>query len=152
MYSITIICDHPCVTLFLTTMLIWMSFSSWMSTSCFCIIPSSQTSVKHIFTNIQGLCSNFFACEPLLESYSLDNLNLGETNLEDPVGFSNFSVRGYLPIVQKDSLTHMLGLTDYAKEGLCFIYSLSSNSEDSYLRVWQVSLLLVSFFLYPSQS
>ena len=106
-----------------------------MSTSCFCISPSSQTSVWHRFTNIQGLCSNFVACEPLLESHSLDILNLCETNLEDPIGFSNFSVRGYLPIVQKDSLTHMLGLTDYGKEGLCFIYSLSSNSEDSYLRV-----------------
>ena len=93
-----------------------------MSTICFCISSSSQTSVKQIFTNIQGLCSNLFACEPLPESSSPDILGLCETKLEDPIGFSNFSVRGYLPLVQKDSLTHMLGLTDYMKEGLSFTY------------------------------
>ena len=93
-----------------------------MSTFCFCINPCLQTSAKLRFTNIQGLCSNFFACEPFLESSSPDILGLCETNLEDPMDSSNFSVRGYLPLVQKDSLTHMLGLTDYVKEGLCFIY------------------------------
>ena len=78
--------------------------------------PSSQTSVKYIFTNIQGLCSIFFACERLLESSSPYILGLCETNLGDPIGFSNFSVRYYLPLVQKNSLTHMFGLTVYVNE------------------------------------
>ena len=93
-----------------------------MSTFCFCINPCLQTSAKLRFTNIQGLCSNFFACEPFLESSSPDILGLCETNLEDPMDSSNFSVRGYLPLVQKDSLTHMFGLTVYLKEGLSFAY------------------------------
>ena len=94
-----------------------------MSTFCFCINPCSQTSVKLRFTNIQGLCSDFFACEPFLESSSPDILGLCETNLEDPMGSSNFSLSGYLPLVQKDySLTHMFGLTVYLKEGLSFAY------------------------------
>ena len=93
-----------------------------MSTFCLCINPCSQTFVKPKFTNYQGLCSKFFACEPFLESSSPDILGLCETNLEDPMDSSNFSVRGYLPLVQKDSLTHMLGLTVYAKEGVSFGY------------------------------
>ena len=93
-----------------------------MSTFCLCINPCSQTFVKLRFTNFQGLCSNFFACEPFLESSSPDILGLCETNLEDPMGSSNFSVRGYLPLVQKDSLTHILGLTDHMKEELSFTY------------------------------
>ena len=32
----------------------------------------------------------------------------------------NFSVRGYLPLIQKDSSTHMHGLAVYVKEGLPF--------------------------------
>ena len=93
-----------------------------MSTFCLCIDTCSQTFVKLRFTNFQGLCSNFFAREPFLESSSPDILGLCGTNLENPMGFSNFSVRGYLPLAQKDSLTHMSGLTVYLKEGLCFVY------------------------------
>ena len=93
-----------------------------MSTFCFCINPCSQTSVKLRFSNIQSLCSNFFACEPFLESRSPDILGLCETNLEDPMGSSNFSGKGYLPLFLKDSLTHMCGLTVYLKEGLSFAY------------------------------
>ena len=93
-----------------------------MFTFCFCISPCSETSAKLRFTNIQGVCSNFFACETFLESSSTDILGLCETNLEDPIGSSNFSVRGYLPLVQKDSLTYMLGLTVYVKERLSFAY------------------------------
>ena len=150
--SITIIWDHPWVTMFLATILIWTSFSPWMSTFCFCISPSSQTSVKYIFTNIQALCSIFFACERLLESSSPYILGLCETNLGDPIGFSNFSVRYYLPLVQKDSLTHMFGLTVYVKKWLSFTYQLSRNSEVSYLHVWQAFSLSLSFFRYPYQS
>ena len=79
---------------------------------CFCINPCSQNSVKLRFTNIQGFCSNLFACEPFLESSCPDNLALCETNLEDPIGSSNFSVRDYLPLIQKDSFIHMHGLCE----------------------------------------
>ena len=41
---------------------------------------------------------------------------------------------GYLPLIQKDSSTHMHGLTVYVKEGLPFARDLSlENSGDSYL-------------------
>ena len=91
-----------------------------MSTFCFCINPCSQISVKVRFSNIQGFCSSFFTCEPFLESSCPDNLALCETYLGDPIGYSNFSVRGYLPLIQKDSFIHMYGLTVYVKERIAF--------------------------------
>ena len=46
----------------------------------------------------------------------------------------NFSVRGYLSLIQKDSGTHMHGLAVYIKEGLPFPRELSlENSADSHL-------------------
>ena len=36
-----------------------------------------------------------------------------------------FSVRGYLPLILKDSITHMHGLVVYVKEGLPFAWDLS---------------------------
>ena len=59
---------------------------------------------------------------------------LCETNLDDSIDSGNFSVRGYLPLIQKDSSTHMHGLAVYVKEGLPFARDLSlENSADSYL-------------------
>ena len=47
--------------------------------------------------------------------------------------FGNFSVRVYLPLIQKDSTTHMHDLLVYVKEGLSFAWDLSlQNSADSY--------------------
>ena len=69
--------------------------------------------------------------------------------------FGNFSVRGYLPLVGKDSSTHMHDLSVYMKEGLPFAKDLSlENSADSYLCFWLALLLSVSysFFLYQSPS
>ena len=43
-------------------------------------------------------------------------------------------MRGYLPLIRKDSSTHMHGLAIYVKEGLPFARDLSlENSADSYL-------------------
>ena len=43
-------------------------------------------------------------------------------------------MRGYLPLIRKDSSTHMHGLAVYVKEGLPFAQDLSlENSADSYL-------------------
>ena len=46
----------------------------------------------------------------------------------------NFSVRGYLPLIWKNSTTHMHGLTVDGKEGLSYAPDSSlENSADSYL-------------------
>ena len=48
---------------------------------------------------------NFVDCESYLEENSPDMLALCETNLDDSIDFGNFSVGGYLPLIQKDSST-----------------------------------------------
>ena len=118
----------------------------------------SHNSLKLSFTNIRGLRSNFVGCESFLESNSPDILALCETNLDDSIDSGNFSVRGYLPLIRKDSSTHMHGLAVYVKEGLPFARDLSlENSADSYLcfrltLLHSVSILLYFFFLYRSPS
>ena len=69
-------------------------------------------------------------CESFLESNSPHILALCETNLDDSIDSGNFSVRGYLPLIQKDSSTHIHGLAVYVKERLPFARDLSL--EDSY--------------------
>ena len=92
-----------------------------------------HNSLKLSFTNIRGLRSNFVECESFLESNSPDILALCETNLDDSIDSDNFSVRGYLPLIQKDSITHMHGLAVYVKEGLPFAWDVSlENSADPY--------------------
>ena len=77
---------------------------------------------------------NFVDHESFLESNSLDILALYEKNLDDSIDSGNFSLRGYLPLIQKDSSTRMHGLTVYVKERLSFAQELSlENSADSYL-------------------
>ena len=115
----------------------------------------SHDSLKLSFTNIEGLCSNFVDYESFLESSSPDILALCETNLDDSIDSGNFSVRGYLPLIRKDSGTHMYGLAVYVKEGLPFARDLSlENSADSYLYFRLAFLHSVSyfFFLYRSPS
>ena len=70
----------------------------------------SCNSLKLSFTNILGLRSNFVDCESFLQSNSPDILALCKTNLDNSVDSGNFSVRDYLPLIQKDSSTHMHGL------------------------------------------
>ena len=92
----------------------------------------SHNSLTVSFTNICGLHSNFIECESFLESSSPDILALCETNLDDSIDSGNFSVTGYLPLMQNDSTTHMHGLAVYVKEGLPFARDLSlENSMDS---------------------
>ena len=115
----------------------------------------SHNSLKLSFTDIRGLRSNFVDCESFLESTFPDILALCETNLDDSIDSGNFSVRGYLPLIQKDSSTHMHGLAVYVKEGLPFARDLSlENFADSYL-CFQLALLHsvpYFFFLYRSPS
>ena len=115
----------------------------------------SHNSLKLCSTNICGLSSNFVDCESSLESNSPVILALCETNLDGSIDSGNFSVRGYLPLIQKDSRTHMHDLTVYVKEGLPFAQDLSlENLADSYL-CFQLALLhsvFYFFFLYQSPS
>ena len=48
-----------------------------------------------------------------------DNLALCETNLDDSIDSGNFSVRGYFPLIRKDS-ANMHGLAVYVKKGLLY--------------------------------
>ena len=114
-----------------------------------------HNSLKLSFTNIQDFRSNFVDCESFLESNSPDILALCETNLNDSIDSGNFPVKGYLPLIRKDSSIRMHGLAVCVKEGLPFAMDLSlENSADSYL-CFRVALLhSVSdfFFLYRSPS
>ena len=65
------------------------------------------------------------------------------------------NMTGYLPLMQKDSITHMHGVAVYVMEGLSFAWDLSlENSADPYLCFWLALLHLMSyfFFLYWSPS
>ena len=100
-----------------------------------------HNSLKLSFANIRGLRLNFVDCESFLESNFPDNLALCETNLNGSIDSGNFFVWGYLPLIWKDSSTHMHGLAVYVKERLPFAWDLSlENSADSYL-CFQVALL-----------
>ena len=80
----------------------------------------SHTSLTLNFTNVQGLHLNFVDGESFLESNSPDILALCKTNLDDSIDSGNFLVRGYLPLIQKDSGTHIHDLAVYVKKGLPF--------------------------------
>ena len=64
-------------------------------------------------------------------------------------------MRGYLPLTQRDSSTHMQGLAVYVKKGLSFALHLSlENSADSHLCFRLALLHSVPYFsfLYGSPS
>ena len=78
---------------------------------------------------------------------------LCETNLDDSIDSGNFSVRGYLPLIQKDSGTHIHGLAVYVKEGFPFARDLSlENSANAYLSFRLALLHSVSYFFFLYQS
>ena len=113
----------------------------------------SHNSLKLSFTNIQGLRSNVVDCESFLESNSRDILALRETNLDDSIDSGNFSVRGYLPLIRKDSSTHMHGLAVYEKEGLPFAQDLSLENSAGYYLCFPLALFYsVSYFFFLYQS
>ena len=112
-----------------------------------------HSSLKLSFTNILDLRSNFVRSESFLESNSPNILALCKTNLVDSIVPGSFSVRGYLPLIGKDSVTHMHGLAVYVNEGLPFLRDLSlENSADSYLcfRLPLLHSVFYFFFLYQS--
>ena len=92
----------------------------------------SHNSLKLSFTNIRDLRSNFVDFESFLRPNSPDILALCETNLDDSIDSGNFPVRGYLPLIRKDSSTHIHDLAIYVNEGPPFAWDLSlENSTDS---------------------
>ena len=105
----------------------------------------SHNCLKLSFTNIQGLCSNFVDCESFLQSNSPDIPSLCERNVDDSIDSGNFSVRGYLPLIQKDSSTHMHVLAVYIKEGLPFARDLSWDLSLSVLLLFPQS---ITFFVF----
>ena len=112
-----------------------------------------KNSLKLSFTHIGGLHSNFVNSESFLEWNSPDILALCETNLDDSTDSGNFSVRGYFPLIWKDSGTHMHGFTVYFKEGVPFARDLSlEHSADSYLHFRLALLHWVSYFFFLYQS
>ena len=93
---------------------------------------NSQNYVKLSFNNIRGFRS-VVACKSFHRSNSPHLLALRETNLGDSIDSSYFSVRGYLPLIQKDSVTYLHGLAVFVKEGVLFAQALSlENTEVSY--------------------
>ena len=75
---------------------------------------------------------------------------LSETNLDGSINSGNFSVTGYLPLIRKDSITHMHGLAVYGKDVLPFAWGLSlENSADSYL-CFQLALLHSVSYIFSS--
>ena len=80
----------------------------------------SHNSLKLSCTNIRVLRSNFVDCEYFLQSNSPEILAVCKTNLGNSIDSGNFSIRGDNPLIQKDSVTLMVCLAVYIKEGLPF--------------------------------
>ena len=79
-------------------------------------------------TTLQSLALQIF--EAVIRILLIVDLSL----MDDSIGSGNFSVRGYLPIIRKDSSSHMHVLAVYVREGLPFAWDLSlEHSADSYL-------------------
>ena len=53
-----------------------------------------------------GLRSNLAECETFLELKFLEIIPSLETNLDDSIDSSNFSVGSNVPLILKDSITH----------------------------------------------
>ena len=97
-----------------------------------------RNSLELSFTNIWGLRSSFDGCKPFLESLLNDSIDSG-----------NFFVRGYLPLIQKDSSTHMHCLAVYVEEMLPFAQDLSlENCADSDLCFWLALLHSLFYFFF----
>ena len=89
----------------------------------------------------------------LFLNQTLDILALCQTNLGNSIDSGNFSVRGYLPLIQMLSSTLMHDLAVYVKEGLPFAWDLSvENSADSTgftsLNVLLLFPLSITFFVF----
>ena len=123
-------------------------------------IMSKHKAVKNLpftlsFTNIRSLYSNFSSVEAFLANSSPDLLALSETNLSSNFADSDFSIPGYLPIIRKDSSTHMHGLAVYARDTLPISREVHLEKPTEPFMCFRLSLLHSTsylFFLYRSPS
>ena len=106
-----------------------------------------HNSLKLSFTNIRGLRSNFVEYESFLESNSPDTLGLCETKLDDSIDSGNFSVRGYLSLIQKDSITHMHGFCSLCEERTSFCTGFISRKLFGFLLLFSTGFASVSVLL-----
>ena len=95
--------------------------------------------LKLSFMNIPDICSNFVEKGSFLDSNSPDILVLRWTSLDDSIDSGSVSVKGYLPLMWKDSITHMHSLTSFSSiNHLCryaqFFHSISSDI-DAFLSI-----------------
>ena len=97
-----------------------------------------------ILVHVKDHISQFYGnCQTLLESNSPDILAIRQTNLDGSVDTGIFSVIGYLPLIRKDSTTHMHDLAVYVK-GKLFLHR-------TYLGKTLWVLTCVSDWLYFAQ-
>ena len=75
---------------------------------------------------------NFVYCESFLESNSSKIFALFETNLDHSIDSGIFFVGGYIPLILKDSSTHMHCPGVYVKEALPFARDLSLENSANY--------------------
>ena len=92
---------------------------------------------------------------PSLNKNSPDILPICETNLDDSNDSGNFSVRGYLPLIRKNSSTHAWSHS-YVKEGLPFAWKAFYRQripESSCVRKETVDIdILVQMNIYQSNT
>ena len=75
-----------------------------------------------------------------------------ETNLEDSTDPSNFSMRHYVPLICKDSVTHMHCLAFIVLEGLCFTRDFTFRKLWRFLFTFLTSFTSLSALLLSPQS
>ena len=106
-----------------------------------------HNSLKLSFTNILGLCSSFVECESSLETNSPDILALCETNLDDSIDSGSFSVSSYLPLIRKDSLTHIAWSCSLCERRAFFCTGLISRKLWGFLLMFSTSFTSLSVLL-----
>ena len=112
----------------LTAYLTWLYYQK--DVNLITLNHTQQSKTLHIFYAFIQILLNVNLS---VESNSSDILTLRETNLDDSIDSDNFSVTCYLPLIWKDSITHMHGLAVYVKEGFPFAYDLSLQNFDLYI-------------------
>ena len=87
--------------------------------------------------------------------YPTDILALCETKLDDSIDSGNFFERGYIDLIQKDSVTHINGLALYLKKGYPFAKDLSQKTLQILIYDWLylfsvllLFLLSITFFVF----
>ena len=78
-------------------------------------------SLKHSFTNIEVFVPIFLNVNLFLNQTLLKFFLCGRQTWMTQLILA-ISLSGYLPLIQKDSITHMHGLAVYVKEGLLFTW------------------------------